>query len=403
MISKAVLGIYMQMLWNVFWGDRMLTNAELNNLIMLRRALHQSPEISGYEVETAKTIQTYLEVCKPNDVLTNIGGNGLAFVFDGDADGPTVMVRAELDALPIQEITDVSYKSSTDNTGHLCGHDGHMAMLCGLGHLLARNRPARGRVVLLFQPAEETGQGARAVLEYPQFSKIKPDYVFALHNLPGMALGHVGLTKGGANCASRGLQIDLHGVTAHASMPETGVSPMQAVAELMPALTALGAGGPLDTNFKLVTVTHANMGEATFGVTPGHARIHATLRTLHDDAMQGLCDLAKALVDRVSDIHGLTATLAYHDIFHACENDPDAIDILHRACIANDVTVDTDIGPMRWSEDFGLFAHHAQSAMFLLGSGVNQPQLHNPNYDFPDDLISIGVGIFNNAVREILD
>ena len=108
-------------------------------------------------------------------------------------------------------------------------------------------------------------------------------------------------------------------------------------------------------------------------------------------------------MDRVSDIHGLTATFAYHDIFHACENDPDAIDILHRACIANDVTVDTDIGPMRWSEDFGLFAHHAQSAMFLLGSGVNQPQLHNPNYDFPDDLISVGVGIFNNAVCEILD
>jgi amidohydrolase len=380
----------------------MLRNKELSDLITLRRALHSFPEISGNEVETAKTIQTYLTACHPDEVLTDIGGNGLAVVFDSGVDGPTVMVRAELDALPIQEITDVAYKSSVENLGHLCGHDGHMAMLCGLGHLLAHIRPAHGRLVLFFQPAEETGQGARAVLDDPQFATIKPDYVFSLHNLPGMAFGHVGLTKGSANCASRGLQINLHGVTAHASMPETGLSPMQAVVDLMPALSALGTGGLLNADFKLATVTHANLGEATFGVAPGFGRIHVTLRTLQDSAMQGLCDASEALIAKVAQIHGLRVSLTYHDIFHACVNDPDVIDILHRACDDTHVPVNTDLGPMRWSEDFGLFAHSAKAAMFLLGSGTDQPQLHNPDYDFPDDLIPIGVGIFEKAIRELL-
>jgi amidohydrolase len=380
-----------------------LRNHEITDLIALRRALHQRPEISGAEYETSKTIQGYMAKTIPDRVITGLGGTGLAFIYEGAETGPTVMFRAELDGLPIHEINDIPYQSDIANMGHLCGHDGHMAIMCGLAHMMARNRPARGRVVLLFQPAEETGQGAKAVLDDPQFAQISPDYVFSLHNLPGLALGHVGLVSGGANCASRGLQIDLHGTTAHASMPETGVSPMHAVATLMPALSELGTGGPLDTEFKLVTITHTNMGEPTFGITPGHARIHATLRTLHDDKMQGLCDQSNALVDHIAEQHGLTATLTYHDIFHACENDPDAIDILARACQTQNIPVDTTIPPMRWSEDFGRFAQHAKSAMFLLGSGTNQPQLHNPDYDFPDDLITIGAGIFNTTARELLD
>ncbi len=389
--------------WNVFWADHVLNNQELVNLIALRRALHRAPEISGQEIETAKTIQSYLATTKPDKVITGLGGAGLAFIYQGIETGPTVMVRAELDALPIHETSNVPYQSEIANMGHLCGHDGHMAILCGLAHLVAHKRPARGRVILLFQPAEETGQGAKAVLDDPQFAQITPDYVFSLHNLPGLKQGHVGLVKLGANCASRGLQIDLNGITAHASMPETGVSPMQAVAELMPALSALGDGGKLDDAFKLVTLTHANMGEPTFGIAPGHARIHATLRALHDSAMQALCDRCEAFVTSTSKKYGLDATFSYHDIFHSCHNDPNAIDILNRACDALNITIDHSIGPMRWSEDFGLFANHAKTAMFLLGSGADQPQLHNPNYDFPDDLIPIGAEIFHNAIREILE
>lgn len=152
------------------------------------------------------------------------------------------------------------------------GHDGHMATLMAVVRCLSRERPHRGRVVLHFQPAEENGAGAAAVLADPRFSEFAPDWAFALHNLPGLPLGRVALAEGPVNCASRGMRIALTGRTAHASMPEHGISPMAAVASLMPALTDLGPGGPLGTHYRLVTVTHARIGESAFGVAPGQGK-----------------------------------------------------------------------------------------------------------------------------------
>ncbi|WP_202903904.1 amidohydrolase [Halocynthiibacter namhaensis] len=386
----------------------MLSNSDIIELTAFRRKLHEMPEISGEEVETAKQVVAFMSDTQPDHVLTKLGGTGVAIVYEGAAPGPTVMVRAELDALPIEELTDVVHKSQIAGKGHLCGHDGHMAMTCAVGRMLAKQRPAKGRVVLLFQPAEETGQGARAVLEDPRFADVAPDIALSLHNLPGLALGHVGIASGPANCASRGLQIELTGKTAHASMPETGTSPMAAIAELMPALTKLGPGGALESGYRLVTVTHAEMGEAVFGVTPGHAVVYATLRCLEDADMAALCSAAETLISEVAQREGLEVSLSYHDVFHACTNAPAPTAALIKACESQNIPLHHDLGAMRWSEDFGLFGHEAlgcgaQSAMFLLGSGSEQPQLHNPDYDFPDDLIAIGASVFHRAIRDILD
>ncbi len=156
-----------------------------------------------------------------------------------------------------------------------------MATLAALARGLARQRPRRGRAVLLFQPAEETGAGAAAVVADPKFAEIAPDFVFAYHNMPGLPSGRVALAAGPVNCASRGMRIALSGKTAHASTPELGVSPMAALARLMPELASLGRGGALESaDFAMVTVTHARMGEPAFGVAPGYAEIWATLRTL---------------------------------------------------------------------------------------------------------------------------
>ena len=380
----------------------MLSNQNLADLVALRRTLHQHPELSGAEDETAARIVDFLKQTQPDQVITGLGGTGVAVVFNGPSPGPTVLVRAELDGLPITDMGDVAHHSQRPGMGHLCVHDGHMAMVCGAGLMLAHTRPKRGRVVLLFQPAEETGQGAAAVLADPNFATIAPDYALSLHNLPGLPLGHVGLTKGPLNCASRGLQIDLTGKPAHASMPETGVSPMQAIAQLMPALTALGTGGPLQPGFRLVTLTHAQMGEPAFGIAPGAATLMATLRCLEDSDMAALCAQAEGLVAHMAETQGLSVTTSYHDIFHACTNAPEPLASLHRACDALSVPTLLDIGPMRWSEDFGQFGHAAKSAMFVLGSGEDRPQLHNPDYDFPDDLIPIGASIFNHALRDLL-
>lgn len=202
-----------------------LTNKDMLDLIELRHDLHRHPEISGEEKETARRVRAFLEQAPPERLLAGLGGHGVAAVYDSGRSGPSVLIRSEIDALPIHEKGEVEYRSSVDGKGHLCGHDGHSTILTALALGLARQRPETGRVILLFQPAEETGAGAAAVIADPRFAEIKPDYSFSLHNLPGLPFGHVSVVEGPVNCASRGIKITLAGKTAHASSPEHGISP----------------------------------------------------------------------------------------------------------------------------------------------------------------------------------
>ena len=373
----------------------------LGEAIAFRRALHQAPELSGEEAQTAETVAARLQGFAPDRLLTGLGGHGVACLFEGAEPGPSLLLRCELDALPIEEISDAPHRSRTPGKGHLCGHDGHSAILTLVASALAQRRPARGRVTLLFQPAEETGAGAAAVLADHAFSAIRPDMALSLHNLPGLPFGEVALREGPVNCASRGLRITLSGKTAHASTPQDGLSPMAAMVRLMPALAALGQGGALDDSFRLVTITHARLGEPAFGIAPGHGEIWATLRTLRDEAMAALVEEAERLVAREAAETGLGHALAYEDVFTHCENHPEAVALLRRALDAEGIAHRPG-EPMYASEDFGRFATLSRSAMFFLGAGTDHPRLHNPDYDFPDDLIAIGARVFLRAVREAL-
>lgn len=380
----------------------MLTNADIVDLTGFRQFLHRHPELSGQEHWTARQIVAALRPLRPARILTGLGGHGVAAVWDAAKTGPTVMFRAELDALPIEEISEIAHRSTVAGKGHLCGHDGHMTMLLGLARLLSRQPPARGRIVLMFQPAEEDGSGAAAVLADPQFDEIRPDWAFALHNMPGLPLGHVAIASGPANCASEGLRMVFRGRTAHASMPEQGVSPALALAALIPAALAAGPGGALDSGFRLVSICHARMGEPAFGITPGEGELWLTLRSLLDTDMEALrrevMDLAEAQAAR----HGLSVAFTHHDSFAACTNHPEASRIITRALEDLGVSHDATGLPMRASEDFGRFGRCSRSAMFLLGAGEGQPGLHNPDYDFPDMLIAQGVAIFDRICRDLL-
>jgi amidohydrolase len=376
-------------------------NRDVAELTDWRRKLHRQPELSGEEASTAKEVASFLSETRPDSIVTGIGGHGLAAIYEGRESGPTVLFRAELDALPIEDIADVPHRSAVPGKGHLCGHDGHMAILACLGRGLGRERPRRGRAVLMFQPAEETGAGAAAVIADPKFSGIAPDFAFSLHNMPGIPFGRVELRIGPVNCASRGMKITLSGKTAHASMPETGVSPMSAVARLMPALTGLGKGNIGTADFAMATVTHATMGAAAFGVAPGHAEIWATLRTLTDGSMDALVASAEALARREAEAAGLACVISYHDIFRHCENDAEAVEHLRRALDAEGVAHEPG-QPLRASEDFGRFGDGARSAMLFLGAGMDYPALHNPDYDFPDGLIAVGARVFVRTARDLL-
>ncbi|MDP4032075.1 MAG: amidohydrolase [Pseudorhodobacter sp.] len=379
-----------------------LTNADIAELTDWRHALHRAPELSGEESRTAQAVTEAIAVTGPDRLLTGLGGHGVAAVYLGASPGPTLMLRAELDGLPITELTDIAYRSASPGKGHLCGHDGHMAILAGVARTLARKRPACGRVVLLFQPAEEDGSGAAKVLDDPRYGEIAPDWAFALHNMPGVAQGHALLAAGPVNCASRGLCITLAGRTAHAAQPEAGLSPAMALSRLIPALSMLGQGGALSPDYRLVTITHARLGAPAFGVAPGHAEIWATLRSLTDAGMASLLAAAETLAEAEALASGLSLTLSHHDIFRGCTNHPQATDHLAAALDATGIRHDAQDLPMRASEDFGRFGAGAKAAMVFLGAGTSQPALHNPDYDFPDALIVPGTAIFRRLIDTLL-
>lgn len=381
----------------VFDGD------DPGGLIALRRELHQAPEISGEERQTAARIAGLVESLRPDAMLAGLGGTGVAAVFDSGRPGPAVLFRAELDGLPIHETGDRAWRSRIEGRGHLCGHDGHMAILAGLASVVAARRPGTGRVIVLFQPAEETGAGASAVIADPRFATLSPDYAFALHNLPGLPLGSGAVRTGASNFASEGLSIRLEGRTAHASQPEAGLSPATAVCELIAALPDLPSKLGFDPGTALSTLVHARLGEAAFGIAPGEADVWATLRSVDDRRQQQLMRAARELVLKSAERHGLTVALKGHDRFAACRNHPDAEALVRTAFALHDVAITEIAEPFRWSEDFGLFGSVAKSALFVLGAGVDHPRLHNPDYDFPDELIPLGVRLFAQIARSLCD
>ena len=375
--------------------------ADLARLAAFRHSLHRAPEISGEEAATAAAVVNFTADTRPDQVLPGLGGHGVALVYDGAAPGPTVMLRAELDALPILDAGAVDWRSQVAGKGHLCGHDGHMAILCGVAQGLGAQRPTRGRVVVLFQPAEEDGSGAAAVLADPRFAEIAPDWAFSLHNLPGLALGAAVLCDGAANCASVGMKIALTGRTSHAAEPDLAISPARTIADLVPGLQALRHGETLEPGFRLVTLTHLRMGEPVFGITPGAGEVYATLRTQQDSDMAALKSEAVALADRLAAHDELGLHITWHDDFAASVNAPEAAAHLRAALAAEGITL-APARPMKASEDFGRFGAVAPCAMVWIGAGENHPPLHAPDYDFPDALIGPGLRVFRRILADLL-
>ncbi|GKX34401.1 MAG: peptidase M20 [Rhizobiaceae bacterium MnEN-MB40S] len=379
------------------------TAEDIRDLTALRHDLHRHPELSGEEQETARRVCAMLEPTRPDRILSGLGGHGVAAIYDSGKPGPTVLFRAELDALPIRELGSVPYRSTIDGKAHLCGHDGHMAILLGFGRVLSRARPSRGRVVLMFQPAEENGKGAAAVVSDPAYDDIRPDWAFSLHNVPEIDFGAAKLGAGPTNCASRGMWIRLIGSTAHASRPDAGRSPMHALCELMPAMEACGGGAPLGPGFTMVTLTHAAMGAPSYGIAPGEATIFAALRTYADDGMDGLVARVETLAKETAERHGLGCEIGYDDIFLACTNDARATAHLAAGVTRAGLVHELQTKPSIGSEDFGRFGlAGAKSAMVYIGAGPGRPSVHTPKYDFLDDLIPIGIRIFSETLSDVL-
>ena len=208
----------------------------MQNLIELRHFLHQHPELSEHEKLTNQILNEWVKRTQPDRIIERIGGYGLAAIYKGAKPGKRILIRGDIDALHIPEPNALPYRSQNEGVSHKCGHDGHATILCGLAQWLGEQRPDQGEVVLLFQPAEETGQGAQAILNDPHFEQIKPDVAYGLHNLPGYEKGQIMVREGCFAAASFGLKLIFEGRTAHASQPETGHSPSELLAQLIHSL-----------------------------------------------------------------------------------------------------------------------------------------------------------------------
>jgi amidohydrolase len=332
-------------------------------------------------------------------VLTGLVGHGVAGVFESGKPGPALLFRCELDGLPIHETGNPAWRSEIAGKGHMCGHDGHMAILCGLARRLQADPPKRGRVVLLFQPEEETGAGARGVVADKRFAAIRPDFAFGLHNLPGMPLGHAAIRDEAFCFASEGMAIHLTGWASHAAHPEDGRSPAVAMVALVEKLPALPLRLGIAEGGALVTVSHARLGESAFGISPGEAWIMATLRARTNELQERLMAAARDMALAEAEQAGLDVGIETFERFAACFNDAAAAGIVRDACKAAGVACSEIDRPFRWSEDFGVFSSVAPSAFFVLGAGEDHPQLHNPDYDFPDAIIGTGLAVFQAIAR----
>lgn len=308
------------------------------------------------------------------------------------------MYRCELDGLPIWEDNNIRHISKVDGKSHTCGHDGHMAIISGIGMKLAKEKPKKGKVVLLFQPAEETGEGAANVGSDKKFHKHNPDLAFALHNLPGYEKHQIVIKKGAFAAASVGMIIKLKGRNSHSAHPEAGNSPAEAMCKCIVALEKLPDAMK---KFTLVTVINAQLGEIAFGTTPGQAVIRATLRAYENETRDLLVTYAEKLCSQIAKEYGLEIGFDYIESFTATHNDPEAWEYGNEAAKKLGLQVKHIRTPFRWSEDFGHFSLKTKTLLFGLGSGTKQPQLHEPNFDFPDDLIETGVNMFWEVIQKI--
>lgn len=376
----------------------------LNKVVPLRRELHQHPELSGQEINTADTIRNFLEPSQPDHVHKNVGGHGLIFTYESGHTGPHLMFRAELDALHIQEHNQIPHRSRFADRGHLCGHDGHMAILAGLGQYFGGQRPARGKVSLLFQPAEETGEGGLQVVQSQAWLENQPDYLFALHNLPGFPAKKVLVKPDIFAAASQGLMAALTGTTAHAARPEQAKSPALALSQSIQDLHAFRDAGLPYEDFVLLTVVHALLGMPSFGITPGYAELRVTLRSFRNEDMSQLQHWVEETIAKRAKAAHLKYDFQYSEVFPATINHPEAYQMLCNALASLEVEVESQEldTPFRWSEDFGYYTRDCKTCFFGLGAGENKPDLHHENYDFPDEIIATGIQLFKAITRQIL-
>lgn len=374
----------------------------LPELIQLRHFLHQYPERSGQEKQTAARVNIFVQAFNPTKIIEGVGGNGLAVIYEFQEPGAVVMIRCELDALPILEKNDFSHRSRNEGISHKCGHDGHCTIVAGLAAFLEKSSDLKGTVILLFQPAEENGTGAALVLKDLQNRDLHPDYVFALHNLPGLPMHQIQIFPAQFSPSVQSVAIKLTGKTAHAAEPENGRNPALAVAEIIQTTAALIISKPERQDFTQITPVYIQAGQKDYGLSAGYGEVHFTMRAWQKERLQTIIAKIQTQVQAICTAHQLAVAYDWFDYFPTVHNDPICNQIIQKVAQSNDLKWKIAAVGCKFGEDFGWFSQTYKAAMFGIGAGTTTPALHHDDYDFPDELIPTGIAMFKDIIKVLL-
>lgn len=371
--------------------------ADAEQMKTWRRALHQKPEINFDCHETAAFVVEKLRAFGITDIHEGIATSGVIAVIEGQGDGPTIGLRADMDALPMQEMTGLDHASQTDGAMHACGHDGHTVMLLGAAKYLAQTRNFAGRVVLIFQPAEEQGGGAGVMVEEGVLDRFAIDEVYALHNAPGTPVGQFYTKPGPIMAAVDTFHITLTGKGGHGAYPQDCVDPVVAAASIVQALQTIISRNHDGRQELVLSVTQIHTGTVD-NVIPETAYINGTIRTFDKDVQSMVHKRVAEIAEGQAASFGVAVETKIDVGYPATVNDADRT--AFAAEVAREVAGDVDIGKEAemGAEDFAYFLEHRPGAYLFVGNG-DSAGLHHPEYDFNDDTAAYGASFFARLVE----
>jgi hippurate hydrolase len=376
-----------------------------------RHSLHQNPQ-TMYEEEFASALVAQKLTEWGIKFKKGIAKTGIVAVIEGQkkGSGKTIGLRADMDALDITEKSGQPWASKNPGKMHACGHDGHTATLLGTAKYLAETRNFDGTVHLIFQPAEEGGRGAHKMIEEGLFRDFPCDYVFGIHNWPGIPLGKAATRVGPLLASVDEFDITITGTGGHAAMPHATVDPAVIASQLVLALQSIISRNVDPIATAVLSVTNINVGTGAFNIIADTAKITGTVRTFDNNLRQMIKKRIEDLGNSICAGFGAKFAMEYDFNIDATVNSADGAEMAAKAAssILGDQNVDRDCPPCMGGEDFGAYLVEKPGAFLLLGQGVPEKDsphnrgLHNPYYDFNDDMLPVGVSYFTKLVEETL-
>ena len=370
----------------------------------IRQDLHANPELQFDVHQTAERVAAELKSFGISDITYGVGQTGVVAVIEGKTNksGKTIGLRADMDALPLQEMTGKPYASQNDGKMHACGHDGHTTMLLAAAKYLQENRNFDGKVALIFQPAEEGGGGARAMVEDGLMTRWDIHEVYGMHNWPGYDVGSFMLCPGSIMASADRILINVEGKGGHAAKPHENIDTVVVMAAIIQAVQTIVSRNTDPQKSIVISLCHVEAG-FTDNVIPQTGLIEGTVRTLAPEVRDLAEQRLKEVVEGTAAVYGAKATLTYQRDYPVTVNHPTATQKAAKVAraIAGESMVDDAIVASMGSEDFSFMLQERPGAFIFLGNGNSAP-LHHQEYDFNDELIPIGASYWVKLVEEIL-